>query len=77
MNDATFYRIVAKRSRLTAFCARALKLSFQQQIQVAKNKDLPLLYRVAALRCLVWDSSIGLGRCYLPKRRLVRQALGI
>lgn len=77
MNDATFYRIAAKRSRLTVFCARASKLSFQQQIELARNKDYPVLYRVAALRCLVWDSSIGLGQCYLPKRRLVRQALGI
>ena len=77
MNDAAHYRKAAKRSRLTDLIAKTMKLSNEQQVLAAQNKNNPLLYRLAALRCLVWNSSVGLGQCYAPKRRLVRQALAI
>lgn len=77
MSDAQYFRLVAKRSRLTVAISRVYKLPLASQIAIAVNKENPMLYRVAALRCIVWDSRIGLGQCYLQKRRLVRSALGI
>ena len=77
MNDATYFRIAAKRGRFTTMIAAAMKLPWEAQINVVRDKRYPLMYRVAALRNIVCDSEVGLGYTYLSKRRLVRKTLGI
>lgn len=77
MNDAMFFRKAAKRGRFTGLIASVMKLPLDAQINVVRDKRYPLLYRVAALRNIVCDSTVGLGYTYLAKRRLVRQTLGI